>query len=277
MGIDDADSSTFYISLWGKGEFGYAGGHGFDEELEVENATSPFEFRFRSEHIGLDLNDLPDVLAEFSKTNVKIFKRYAALLGGKKLLKAFWVKGAKMQKFIKAADGTEIPYSIENATKFKDKGMFIVNKMVTPGGEWAAKTVNVGDYVLGAQKNIREGADTYANQVEDQKIAVREDTGTESTDVVLDGVHATIGFLDTYQSFADLVNGAPMDPYSEALKIIYENAKTFYSLHRKFEDVAESWEDVMFMPIMVEVEDEEGHAVRRMAKYAVKFSRKAGE
>ncbi|MBW2598993.1 MAG: hypothetical protein JRC60_02605 [Deltaproteobacteria bacterium] len=276
--IDDADSKTFTISLWGKGEFGYSGGHGYDEELEVDGATSPFEFRFKAEKMGLDLNDLPDVLKEFRKTNTKLFIRYASLLGGKKLLKAFWVKGSKMQKFIKTADGAEIPYTVENAAKFKDKGFFLVNKMVSPGGDWAAKTVDVGDYALGAHKNIREGADTYTNQIANQKIAVREETGTESTDVVLDGVHATIGFLDTYQSFADLANGVPMDPYSEALKILYQNAKTFYSLHRKFEDAAESWEDVLFMPIMVKVEDEEeGHSIHRMAKYAVKFSKKAGE
>ena len=61
------------------------------------------------------------------------------------------------------------------------------------------------------------------------------------------------------------------------LKHVHENAKTFYALHRKFEDVAESWEDVMFIPIMVEVSDGEGHRVTRMAKYAVKYAKKAGE
>ncbi len=275
--IDDNDSTSFTITLWGRGEFGYSGGHGFDEELEVEVATSPFQFRFRSEEIGLDLNDLPDVMAEFGKTNTKIFKRYMALLGGKKLLKAFWVRGAKAQSFIKTADGMELPYTVENAAKLKDKGFFVVSKMMTPDGTWATKTVDAADCLLGAQKNVREGIDTCGNQLTDQKLALQDETGTESTDVMLDGVHATVGFLDTCQSFADLAKGAPMDPYSEALKILYENAKTFYALHRKFEDVAESWEDVMFIPIMVEVSDGEGHRVTRMAKYAVKYAKKAGE
>lgn len=34
---------------------------------------------------------------------------------------------------------------------------------------------------------------------------------------------------------------------------------------------------MMFIPVVVEVEDGEGHAVRRMAKYAVKYSKKMGE
>lgn len=275
--IEDQDSDSFTIRVWGRGKFGYEGGHGYQEELVAENQKSPFLFRFQAEAMGFDITDLPDIAGEFGETNEKIFIRYAALLGGKKLLDAFWVRGSKMQKFIKTANGAEIPFTPQNVAKFEDRGFFVVNKMVTPTPSWAQKTVDVADYALGAQKNIREGADTYANQVSEQKMAGRDSTGRESTDVALDGLHTTVALLDTYQSLADLVNGTPLDPYSEALKIIYENAKTFYSLHRKFHEAAESWEDLMFIPVVVEVEDREGHAVRRMAKYAVKYSKKAGE
>ena len=102
-------------------------------------------------------------------------------------------------------------------------------------------------------------------------------SGRESTDAMLNGLHTTIGLLNTCQSFADLVKGTPVDPYSEALKILYENAKTFYQIHRKFKDAAESWEDILFMPIIVEVKDSEGHSTRRTTKYGVKFSRKANQ
>ena len=273
--ISDADSNTFNVTVWGNGEFGYAGGHGYKDKLEVKNVKSPFRFRFKTQKFGLDLNDLPNILEEFTKTNLKIFMRYATLVGGKKLLNTSWVRGAKAQRFIRTSKGVELPFTAENLAKAKDSAFSVVSKFVTPDGTLATKAVDIGDYILSSQKNVQEGMPAYANLPKDQKISIREESGRESIDAMLDGLHTTIGLLDTCQSFADLVKGMPVDPYSEGLKILYENAKTFYQIHRKFKDVAESWEDILFMPIIVEVKDNEGHSTRRMAKYGVKFSRKA--
>jgi len=151
----------------------------------------------------------------------------------------------------------------------------VVSKFVTPDGTLATKAVDIGDYILSSQKNVQEGMAAYRNLPKDQKISTREESGRESPDAMLNGLHTTIGLLDTCQSFSDLAKGMPVDPYTEALKILYENAKTFYQIHRKFQDAAESWEDVLFMPIIVELKDSEGHSTRRTAKYGVKFSRKA--
>jgi len=263
--ISDADSDAFTVIVWGNGEFGYESGHGYRDKLEVKNVKSPFQFRFKTQKLGLDLNDLPNILEEFTKTNLKIFMRYATLAGGKKLLKASWVRGAKAQRFIRTSKGVELPFTAENLAKAKDGAFSVVSKFVTPDGTLATKAVDIGDYVLSSQKNVQEGMAAYANLPKDQKISIS----------MLNGLHTTIGLLDTCQSFADLVKGAPVDPYTEALKILYENAKNFYQIHRKFQDAAESWEDILFMPIIVEVKDNEGHSTRRMAKYGVKFSRKA--
>ncbi|MCB2190781.1 MAG: hypothetical protein KQI62_04405 [Deltaproteobacteria bacterium] len=288
--ISDADNEVFDITIHGPGEFGYAGGHGYQEKLEVLDATSPFRFRFKSRPMGLDLNDIPsdwDMVKEFGKTNAKVFGRLALLMGGNWLLKQHAVTGAAKtvshtSKVTKTYGGaskvgkmggrlgsdldTTIVTKVKLVTKFEN---------ALPEATWATGMLGDADAVMSITKNTAEVMNAAGQSLQDAKSG---SMGPDhDLDAALDGLHAGVGIVDTIVTFQDMINGAPMDIRLELLKAVYENAKTFYALHRKFLTVAESWEDITFLPILVEVKDREGHRARRLGRLGIKFSKEMGQ
>ncbi len=281
--IEDADSKQFRIAIYGPGQFGYQGGRR-KEKLVVPMAGSPFKFRFQSEPMGLDLNDIPtnwDVFKEFGMTNLKGVGRLAMLYGGNWLLRRHKVAGTASHststsfknKVFGGAGGKATAMGSDIDTSIVKK-IRIVTKLRNPAPQttWATKFLYRGDAFLGIRKNLLEGKDTIKNLPTD----IRSGGGYQK-DAVMDGVHTAVGFVDAFVAMSDLINAAPPNMQTELLKLAYENIKTGYGLLRKVQGVANSWEDVMYIPILVDVTDPEGHSTRRMVRYAVKFSKLEGQ
>ncbi|MCF8040971.1 MAG: hypothetical protein K9K65_05280 [Desulfarculaceae bacterium] len=289
--VADADSPTFDIIIYGPGEFGYSGGHGRQEKLEVLDATSPFHFRFKSRSMGLDLNDIPsnwDMFKDFGTTNAKVLGRLALLMGGNWLLKQHAVTGtaktvSHTSQVTKTIGGTSKLSSIGGRLG-SDIDTTIVTKvkLVTkfenalPEATWATGMLGDADAAISITKNTAEVMNA-AGQSRIDVHAAGNMGPAHDVDAALDGMHAGVGVVDTFVTIKDMVTGSPLNVKLELLKGAYENAKMFYNWHHKFQTVADSWEDVTFVPILVEVVDREGHRARRLGRLSIKFSKDMGQ
>lgn len=268
--IQDADDERFTVRLYGPGQFGYAGGHNFQEVMEAPGVTSPFRFRFKSRPFGLDLNGIPsnwDIVKNFGEVNLKGLGRLALLMGGEWLLKTKWVRGAGKggQKA-----GAALAKKLKVIKQCKD---------ATPKATWATHVMYSGDAVAGGYKNLMEGGDTLYQTPTDLATSGGMGTGYRQ-DAIMDGLHAGVGIMDTvigaYEIWRDAAPPS-LAVQTELIKVGYDNIKTFYSVYRQFEDVAKSWEDVMYLPLLAVVRDAEGHETRRMMRYMVRFSKLEGQ
>ena len=268
--IKDADDDRFTVRIYGPGRFGYAGGHGFQGVLQVSGAASPFKFRFKSQPFGLDLNGIPgnwEILKTFGMVNLKGLGRIALLMGGNWLLKTRWARGAGKGDR-KAADA--LAKKLKVVEQCKD---------TAPKATWATNVMFSADAVMGSYKNLAEGGYTLKELPADLGGSAGMGKGYRQ-DAILDGLHAGVGIMDTVISTYEIWRDAAppsLAVQTELLKVGYDNIKTFYSVYRQFEDVAQSWEDVMFLPILAVVRDPEGHETRRMVRYAVKFNKLEGQ
>jgi hypothetical protein len=64
--------------------------------------------------------------------------------------------------------------------------------------------------------------------------------------------------------------GAEFGTSLEVAKGAYENAKVFYTAFKDYEKIANAYQDVIFVPITVTVEDELGHKTKKAGECAVK-------
>ncbi len=91
---------------------------------------------------------------------------------------------------------------------------------------------------------------------------------SDTLGLTIKGYNTTVGVIDYINSWVDK---GPYDPYSTALKLIYENAKAFYDVFEAHRRVAEAYEDVIFLPIIVRVKDPDGYEDIKIRDVAVRF------
>ncbi|MBU4564979.1 MAG: hypothetical protein KMY53_06130 [Desulfarculus sp.] len=283
--VADADSSTFDITIYGPGEFGYSGGHGRQEKLEVLDAASPFRFRFKSRPMGLDLNDIPsnwDMVKDFGATNAKVLGRIALLMGGNWLLKQHAVTGTAKtvthtSQVTKTIGGTSKVSSIGGRLG-SDIDTTIVTKVkimttfenALPEATWATGLMGDADAVISMTKNTAEVMNTAGQSYTDATAA--KGTGlVYNADAALDGMHAGVGIVDTIVTFKDMITNSPMSLKTELIKGVYENAKMLYNWNLQFQKVAYAQEMATYLPILVEVTDREGHRARRLGRLVINY------
>jgi len=112
------------------------------------------------------------------------------------------------------------------------------------------------------------GKDIIGMVKETEGMSLSMKNTSDAVDIYIKGYNTTIGVVDYINSWVDK---GPYDPYSTTLKLIYENAKTFYDVFEAHRKVAEAYEDVIFFPILVKVKDADGYSDTRIKKVAVRF------
>ncbi len=60
----------------------------------------------------------------------------------------------------------------------------------------------------------------------------------------------------------------------EAMKAVYENAKTTYAIYKKYQDINNAYQDVIFIPLALTVEDPDGHRTHAMRACSVRIWKK---
>jgi len=123
--------------------------------------------------------------------------------------------------------------------------------------------------VKGPAGDLKDAADLWGNMAEEtggKSLSMKN--ASDAIGVYIKGYNTTVGVVDYVDSWLDT---GPYDPYSTALKLIYENAKTFYDVFEAHRKVAEAYEDVVFFPILVKVKDADGYRDIKIKKVAVRF------
>jgi len=164
---------------------------------------------------------------------------------------------------------------------WKTNKQFIINEIFSLGADRLKKAgafKNLVDKlkktklvldVKGPAGDLKDAANLWgkiAEETEGKSISMKN--VSDAIGVYIKGYNTTVGVVDYVDSWLDT---GPYNPYSTALKLIYENAKTFYDVFEAHRKVAEAYEDVIFFPILVKVEDADGYRDIKIKKVAVRF------
>ncbi|MCD6082670.1 hypothetical protein J7J59_00940 [Candidatus Aerophobetes bacterium] len=231
--VEDLDSTFFTYTILFNGNIGWKGGHDNFKKL-VADGEKLFAFRLKPIRFGMDLQDLPSLYEKLWETNEQFIINEIFSLGA---------------------------FRLEKAEVFKN----LVDKL--------KKTKLILD-VKEPAKDLKGTAELWGKTAEEVgKGSLSMKNASDAMGVYIKGYNTTVGVVDYVDSWSDLLkNTAPSyDPYSTALKLIYENAKTFYDVFEAHRKVAEAYEDVVFFPILVKVKDADGYSDIKIKKVAVRF------
>jgi len=233
--ISDKDSSRFRVMVKAVGNLKVKGGPVMKNELSEKISGNVFEFHYKPPKVGVDLNKQPELLKQILETNAQI------ALG----LIAFGLE----------------EYSLGKAgTMFTDK---VSNFNVMSIDK---------DKVLKIGKTTMSSLDYYKTTYD----TTGELSGSSSSyDKSLAAIDWVYGGLDIVSGILDK---APKDLTTklgyETMKALYANAKTFYSVYKQYEEINNTYQDVMFLPVVIFVEDSYGYKTMAVRKCSVRVWKK---
>ncbi len=231
--IEDLDSNEFNIEIFGYGRFKVRGGKIYNTLLRVRNFKGKvFEFYLASKELGLDLNKQPDMWRELLETNLKVAASVLITYSSGKVL-------------------SDVRNTLQKGNKLE--------KILSANGKIKSEDV------AAVAQNYFGTSDYYNNTL--SFIHDKNKNYVKTQDMVVGGVFLTSGIYDLFKK-ASTGLGPAMQ--MELMKAIYENAKTVYGVYSKYRKIADSYRDIIFIPIFVKVTDKEGYSVITAKKCGVR-------
>jgi len=107
---------------------------------------------------------------------------------------------------------------------------------------------------------------TYMDRATDTMNLVTSSPASSTDEEIIKGFDYAFSMTETALGLM----GTQFGPSLEMAKGAYENAKVFYSAFKDYEKIANAYQDVIFLPVTVTVEDKLGHKTKKAGTCAVK-------
>ena len=226
--IEDFDSRDFTVEIKGIGKFKTRGGeiypNGLYKHLKGKNK---FEFYFASNSLGIDLNKQPDLWKELINTNMKIGLNFCLAV-----LEGYGLEEAKKGLKVSGSKTATIKMNIPKTDKISSETVTSVGKLGIGGLDYYSSTVQ-----------------TFYNDKKDRDYVA-------TADWVVGGISLGSDTISLITRASSSLKGTLQ---LEALKAVYENAKTIYYTYKKYRKITDSYQGLFFIPITAVVSDPEGH------------------
>jgi len=233
--ISDKDSSRFRVMVKAVGNLKVKGGPVMKNELSEKISGNVFEFHYKPPKLGVDLNKQPELLKQILETNAQI---------------ALGLITFGLEEYSLGKAGTMF------ADKVSNFNVMSIDK----------------DKVLKIGKTTMTSLDYYKTTYD---TTGKLSGSSSSYDKSLAAIDWVYGGLDIVSGILDK---APKDLTTklgyETMKALYANAKTFYSVYKQYEEINNTYQDVMFLPVAIFVEDSDGYKTMAVRKCSVRVWKK---